>query len=354
MNQCDAIPFNYMGNLRQWAKSNCIPLSGTFELTPFCNFQCVMCYIRLTKEQADQQGKMLRGEDWIAIAKQAKEMGMLNLCLTGGEPLTHPDFWEIYSELNKMGFLITLLSNGYLINEAVIEKFKEYGAPFSIRLTLYGASDETYLRTCHCKDGFTKVSKAVQLLQDAKIPVKMVSTIVKENMDDLQEIYRFAREWGIPMQHTIAVVKSPRGASNTAKDSRLDMCDFSDEPTLEMLERMKCTYASNPFAYCASLGSSFWMTWNGHMQLCSFLSKPYITYSGNFRADWSVLNGLLNAIQEPQACNDCKWSCFCRHCPGNFCAESGNPEKENDHLCNTAMRLYELYLYKSEKEADRK
>ena len=122
MNQCDAIPFNYMGNLTQWAKSNCVPLSGTFELTPFCNFQCVMCYVRLTKEQAEQQGKMLRAADWIAIAKQAKEMGMLNLCLTGGEPFIHPDFWEIYSELNKMGFLITLLSNGYLIDEAVGER----------------------------------------------------------------------------------------------------------------------------------------------------------------------------------------------------------------------------------------
>ena len=123
MNPCDAIPFNYMGNLHQWAKSNCVPLSGTFELTPFCNFQCVMCYVRLTKEQAAQQGEMLRAADWIAIAKQAKEMGMLNLCLTGGEPFTHPEFWDIYSELNKMGFLITILTNGYLIDETVIEKF---------------------------------------------------------------------------------------------------------------------------------------------------------------------------------------------------------------------------------------
>lgn len=353
MNPCDAIPFDYMGNLYQWAKSNCVPLSGTFELTPFCNFQCVMCYVRLTKEQADRQGKMLRAADWIAIAQQAKEMGMLNLCLTGGEPFTHPDFWEIYSELNKMGFLITVLSNGYLIDETVIEKFKEYGAPFCIRITLYGASDETYWRTCHCKDGFTRVSKAVQLLQDAKIPLAMVSTIVKENMDDLQEIYRFAREHNIPMQHTISVVKSARGASNTAEASRFTLCDFSKELTLETLEQMKHPVTGDPFACCRSRKTSFWMTWNGHMQLCAFISGPYVSYSGNFRADWSTLNSHLNAIQNPETCQNCKWSCFCRRCPGELCAESGNPEKENVHLCNTARHLYELYISKSKKEASK-
>lgn len=353
MNQCDAIPFNYMGNLYQWAKSNCVPLSGTFELTPFCNFQCVMCYVRLTKEQALQRGKMLRATDWIAIAKQAKKMGMLNLCLTGGEPLTHPDFWEIYSELNQMGFLITILSNGYLIDETVIEKFREYGAPYCIKLTLYSASDETYWRTCHCKDGFTKVSKAVQLLQDANIPVKMVSTIVKENMDDLQEIYRFARERNIPMQHTISVVKSARGTTNTVEESRLDMCDFSEEPSLEMLEQMKNPNTNDPFARCASIGLSFWMTWNGHVQLCSFMSKPFLPYSGDFQADWTELNRRLRTIQIPEACADCKWSCFCRHCPGNLCAESGDPEKADPYLCNAARILYEIYLSKSEEEVKR-
>ena len=348
MNQCDAMPIDYMGNLYQWAKSNCVPLSGTFELTPFCNFQCVMCYVRLTKEQAEQQGKMLRAEDWIAIAKQAKDMGMLNLCLTGGEPFTHPDFWEIYSELNKMGFLITILSNGYLIDETVIEKFKEYGAPFSIRLTLYGANDETYWRTCHCKDGFTKISKAVQLLKDANIPLTMTSTIVKENMDDLQEIYRFARECNIHLKHTIFVVKSARGASNTAVKSRLLLDDYAEELTLERLERRKHVDISEPFDHCASKDASFWMTWNGHIQLCSFMSKPFVPYSGNLATDWENLYMKLQNVNSPKKCKDCKWRSFCQRCPGVLCAESGDPERTADSHCNMAKELYEQYIRKLE------
>ena len=354
MNPCDVFPMDYLGDLKLWATQNQVPLSGTFELTPFCNFKCVMCYVRLEKDQAQKQGQMLRAEDWISIAKQAKEMGMLNLCLTGGEPLTHPDFWEIYSELNKMGFLITLLSNGYLIDEEVIAKFKEYGAPYCVKLTLYGTSDETYLRTCHCKDGFTKVSKATSLLQEANIPFKMTATIVKENADDLQNIYRFAHERGIPLQHTISVVKSSRGASNTAEESRLAMYEFPEELTLEVLSKSKYPDLQSPFAWCGSYRSSFWMTWNGHLQLCSFLSKPFVPYSGNLVADWAALNEKLRNLCSPKECKDCTWRSFCQRCPGILCAESGDPERVDPSLCNAARRLHQLYTEKLKAEGNSK
>ena len=32
-----------------------IPLGGTFEITPLCNMNCRMCYIRLSKEEQEKQ-----------------------------------------------------------------------------------------------------------------------------------------------------------------------------------------------------------------------------------------------------------------------------------------------------------
>lgn len=346
MNNCEQFPSDYFGHMKQWAKEHSIPLSATFELTPFCNFSCVMCYVRLNEQQASKQGRMLNAEEWIEIARQAKDLGTLNLCLTGGEPLAHPEFWKIYSELNKMGFLLTILSNGSLINEAVMEKFHIYGAPYSMKLTLYGASNETYSRVCHVSDGFTRVCKAIDLLQEAKIPLKLTSTIVKENACDLQEIYRFARERGIPMQHTISVVKSARGAINTVESSRFALDDFSDELTLEALEQSKYPAMNSPFSWCSSHGNSFWMTWNGHMQLCSFMNRPYVDYSGVLSDDWACLQAKLECLKSPCECSECKWSCFCQRCPGILCAESGDPEKTDPSLCDLARRLHELYTSK--------
>lgn len=343
MTDCEQLLPDALMYLQSWAKENTVPLNVTFELTPFCNFDCVMCYVRLTKEQAKEQGELLSAEKWLEIAQQAKNMGALNVCLTGGEPFMHPQFWEIYSELNKMGFLITILSNGALIDESLMEKFERYGMPYMMKLTLYGVSDETYKRTCGSPDGFTKICEALDLLRKSNVPCKLTATIVRENACDLQGMYEFAKEKKVPFQHTISVVKSSRGVTKNIKDSRFVFADFPDELSLEDLEKNKFPTVESPFAWCAGHRKTFWMTWNGHMQVCSFMNKPFVKYSGNLAQDWKELNEKTDKIKSPQECDSCEWKAFCQRCPGALCAESGDPEKISEDLCDAAKKLYNLY-----------
>ena len=77
---------------------------------------------------------------------------MLYLLLTGGEPFLWPDFWELYMYLSKKGFLISINSNGSLIDEGVIEQLKER-PPIRINITLYGASNATYEKLCKASNG---------------------------------------------------------------------------------------------------------------------------------------------------------------------------------------------------------
>lgn len=353
MTDCEQLMPDALLYLQSWAKENTVPLNVTFELTPFCNFDCVMCYVRLTKEQAAEQGELLSAEQWLEIARQAKDLGALNICLTGGEPFLHPQFWEIYSELNKMGFLITILSNGSLINESLMKNFERYGMPYMMKLTLYGTSNETYMKTCGCADGFNKICNAIELLKNAKVPCKLTATVVRENACDLQEMYKFARDKKIPFQHTISVVKSSRGVTKDIKASRFDFADFPEELTLEDLEKNKFPPPDTPFAWCAGYKKTFWMTWNGHMQVCSFMNKPFVKFTGNLSEDWQELNRKVAKIKSPQECDDCEWKDFCQRCPGALCAESGDPEKISQDLCDAAKKLYKLYKEKINEEANK-
>lgn len=100
------------------ASGQLLPLSGTFELSPVCNFSCRMCYVRKTpQEVAAHPRAMLTLERWLELARQAREQGMLYLLLTGGEPFLWPDFWPLYEQLIDMGFLISINTNGSLIDE---------------------------------------------------------------------------------------------------------------------------------------------------------------------------------------------------------------------------------------------
>ena len=133
-----------------------IPLSGTFELTPCCNMACKMCYVRKTRAEQEAIGRLRTKEEWLELGQKAKEAGMLYLLITGGEPFLYPEIREVLSGLQKMGLIISINTNGTMIDEEIVDWLKEC-APSRFNITLYGASDETYEKLCGNPKGFTQV-----------------------------------------------------------------------------------------------------------------------------------------------------------------------------------------------------
>ena len=74
------------------AARNRIPLSGTFELSPCCNLDCRMCYVRKSHKEVMDFGGEKTVEQWLELARECKEAGMLFLLLTGGEPFLYKGF----------------------------------------------------------------------------------------------------------------------------------------------------------------------------------------------------------------------------------------------------------------------
>ena len=112
-----------------------IPLNGTFELTPLCNMNCRMCYVRMDRKQQEAVRPLRTAEEWLALGEEAKERGMTYLLLTGGEPFMRPDFRQIMQGLHRMGFVLSINSNGTMINEETVEWLKET-PPVRINITL--------------------------------------------------------------------------------------------------------------------------------------------------------------------------------------------------------------------------
>ena len=53
------------------------PISGTFELSPLCNMDCKMCYIKMSKEKQESIARLRTNEEWLNLAKEARNEGML-------------------------------------------------------------------------------------------------------------------------------------------------------------------------------------------------------------------------------------------------------------------------------------
>ena len=203
------------------AFADAIPISGTFELTPRCNFNCRMCYVHLQPEQIPRYGRELSAGEWLRIAEEAKEAGTTWLCITGGEPLMHPEFEIIYRELTQMGFFITLQTNASLIRGRMAELLEEC-PPRSVKVTIYGVTDETYEKVCRVRGGFRQVNEGLQTLKALQIPVQLVSTIIHQNINEVEKMAFYAYMNRMPWGATGGVKASARGADSEARAVRVE------------------------------------------------------------------------------------------------------------------------------------
>mgnify|MGYP001189118248 FL=1 len=332
------------------------PISGTFELSPLCNMDCKMCYIKMSKEKQESIARLRTNEEWLNLAKQARDEGMLFLLLTGGEPFLVKNFKELYIELHKMGFCISINSNGTMIDEEVIEWIKKY-PPMRINMTLYGASDETYERLCNNPKGFTQVTKALSLLKENNIQVKLNCSVTPYNKDDLKEMMDFAEEHDLVIQATSYMFpplrkdESKIGQNDrfTAEDAALygayisaysngvdNFKAYVDSGQLAIYDADdECGIVEGDHMRCRAGITSFWMTWEGKMLPCGMIPDNGLDpWEVGFNTAWENAKNIVKDIKLPVKCAACGKKNECKACAAMVYTETGCYDKVPQYRCD--------------------
>ena len=345
-----------------------IPLNGTFELSPVCNFSCRMCYVRKTqKEVQESPRKILSLEDWLTIAREAREAGMLYLLLTGGEPLLWPHFWTLYDALIDMGFLISINTNGSLIDSEAISHFKRK-PPQKISVTLYGASDETYKQLCGVGGVFSRVDKAICGLAEAGITVKLNCSLIPDNAMDLDKILDYAQQHSITLAATTYMFPPVRrDPSMVGKNSRFTPEDaaaylmhyikrdrgeaayqfyiqrildgFIDPPGLDE----GCIDPVDGHIRCRAGSDAFWITWDGWMTPCGLMSEPKADLkTQSFQDAWNMLTDASAKLRLSGVCETCGNRNICHPCAAIAYAETGTAEGIPTYKCRITQELHKI------------
>lgn len=319
-----------------------IPLSGAFELTPRCNFSCKMCYVHLKAEDIPKYGKELSAKEWLRIAEEAKAAGTTWLCVTGGEPLLHPEFAQIWQELAQMGFFLTLQTNASLITGKMADLLEQF-PPRQVKITLYGTNDEVYEAVCGVKNGFTHVNDGIHTLMSMGIPVSLVSTVIRQNADDVEKMgfyaYRHRLSWAV----TGGLKPSLRGADTDVKAVRLKEKNrpVTAQQMKELL-RHPVNPDRKPCTYCRDYRVGYWVTWNGEMRFCSFLNEPHIpVWKLPFQEAWDQLLQYQEELDWPTECHSCEARGVCRKCIGTLAAESGRMDRAPVEYCRIVRQMYQ-------------
>ena len=102
-----------------------IPINATIDVTHRCNNRCVHCYCSLPVNDEKAISEELSTEEIEKLFDELRDMGCLWLLITGGEPLLRPDFRDIYLSAKRHGFIITVFTNGTLIDEGIADFFAQ-------------------------------------------------------------------------------------------------------------------------------------------------------------------------------------------------------------------------------------
>jgi len=100
------------------------PTTLLAEITHRCPLHCPYCSNPLSMVGAHNE---LGAEDWKRVFSQARELGVLQLGLSGGEPLVRPEVEELAAHAHTLGLYTTLVTSGVGLTRPRAEKLREAG-----------------------------------------------------------------------------------------------------------------------------------------------------------------------------------------------------------------------------------
>jgi len=337
--------------LRQFSKkvaAQRIPLSGSLDLTRRCNLRCVHCYLGDKTAGRDDLKPELNTVQWIDIIDQITDAGCLNLLITGGEPLLRKDFAEIYTRAKTNGLIVTVFTNGTLIENEIIELFEDL-PPHAVEISLYGATEETYEKITGVRGSYGRCLNNIKRLLDHHVHLKLKTVLMTHNQHEFCDIQQMAEEYGVKFRCDAAIFPTFSGDQTPLRlrvnpKEAVDM-ELSDKERLaqwqDFFYRMKDRQVSDSLYTCGTGLSTFHIDPYGNLQPCLMVnSLKFNLLKGSFIKGWQEVIPRIRKRKAGNdiACNQCEKMVLCGYCPAFFELETGAEDIQSEYLC--AMGQY--------------
>ncbi|MCM1168663.1 MAG: radical SAM protein [Bacteroides sp.] len=330
------------------------PLIGVIELTPICNCNCPHCYVKGFRDFSN----WLKTDQFLQIAKIFREKGILNVTLTGGEPLMHPDFRHIYTTYKEYGFLVDIFSNALLIDTDLVEFFAEY-PPRSMDITIYGTDDKEYYEFTGVKNGYTKLRQNLDLLHKYGIFFTTKMILNRTNYHKLADYNRIALDYNAPFRYNVIIGKGnnlPTASADLSLTAEQIIEVEAQDPLRKQIFNALANNCSNlPFDYnenhcpqflCGAGLDKVFIGYDGIMAPCMVLrNKGLNLFKYGFDHIWSFW-GKQRAKTLPQnfQCLQCEYLPICTPCTEEFEQLNGAKDRPIESRCKLAELRWNKYI----------
>ena len=157
-------------------------------ITDKCNLKCKHCWI-----DGDVMKEQFIDYDILEeVVSQMIDMGLLQVNITGGEPLLHPRFIDIIHLFCKSNISIYLNTNGILLDEGICDELGRYQKLIRCSVSLDSSQPNIHDRIRGKKNAFQETVLGIKRLIGVGIPCEIIFTIQEANKHQIKEIYDLA------------------------------------------------------------------------------------------------------------------------------------------------------------------
>jgi len=178
-----------------------------------CNLRCVHCYSHSRDHEYSGELTLDQG---LRMIDDLADFGVPVLLFSGGEPLLHPNIFELIAHARSRGLRAVISTNGTLITPELAGKLKNLGLSY-VGVSLDGLQ-ETNDRFRGVPGAFTRALDGIRHCQAAGIKVGLRFTINRRNVQDIPGIFNLLERENIPRVCFYHLVYAGRGSSLIAED----------------------------------------------------------------------------------------------------------------------------------------
>lgn len=326
-----------------------VPIAGTMDITSRCNLGCVHCYI----PHGDPGPAGMSRDTVRGIVDQLADQGCLWLLLTGGEPLSRPDFPDIYRHVKARGILPMIFTNGTLITDGMADLLGQM-PPYLVEISIYGATEETSQLVTGVPGSLGMALRGLERLHERKVRVSLKTMVMTLNVHELDAMASIAESYGVHFRFDTQINSGLDGSSGPLKyrlsPEETVKLDSSREERLEECRELVAGFSNadeedGSIYQCGAGMNTFHIDPHGMLSVCMMSrERTYSLLDGTFEEGWRsfIPQVLSRKWSRAVPCRNCVLKSLCGQCPGWGYLEHGDPEARVDHLCRTAFLRAEI------------
>ncbi|MGY6635466.1 MAG: pyrroloquinoline quinone biosynthesis protein PqqE [Alkalilacustris sp.] len=169
-----------------------VPIALLAELTHRCPLSCPYCSNPLELLARDAE---LDTATWARVFREAADLGVLQLHLSGGEPASRRDLEDLVAAARAAGLYVNLITSGIGLTEARLDALEAAGLDH-VQLSVQGVRADIADHVGGYRGGFDRKMEIARSVTARGLPLTVNAVMHRQNIDDLDATIALAAELG--------------------------------------------------------------------------------------------------------------------------------------------------------------